>query len=260
MNIDISSIAYAIRSNTAASTLPVKLSQAQQCIAAALGYKSLAAWQASSDKSYLLDEDSHSVLDADLLKNRAKELQMPHDAKPLLTLVHEAFAQKLPGIGLHDSIDQFEDAIRNQLEDAVVNHDETSAQMAMTNSDGLKEVYLPFDIDWNAMSADGADDGRAIHVDGQITMEIDLERPYCGHCINVQARVWIARLGRRVYDVACNFERADLDQDYGDDDQEDARPQVSLAEALADELGLEWYEADQLVTEARVTLPAGDRT
>ena len=49
MTIDVSGIAYAIRSDSAQSPHPIKLSHAQQCVAAALGYKSLASLQASDD-------------------------------------------------------------------------------------------------------------------------------------------------------------------------------------------------------------------
>lgn len=249
MNIDISGIAYAIRSNTAASDLPIKLSQAQQCTAAALGYKTLAAWQASSDSTLPLDQDSHIVLDRVALLRRAAELQMPHEPAALISIVHEAFAQKLPRIGLHESLEQFEEAIRNLLENAVVNDGEAVGQMAMTNNDDINEVYLPFDIEWNDLpfGGDNDGDGLAITIEGHVAMEIDLERPYSGHRIEVRVKLWLAREAHNIFDVACRVEYARLDWGNDDKEQDDRPPRVTLAEALADELGLEFHEADQLV-------------
>ena len=78
-------------------------------------------------------------------------------------------------------------------------------------------------------------------------MEIDLERPYSGHRIEVRAKLWLARETHSIFDVACRVEHAKLDWGNDDDERDDRPPQVSLAEALAHELGLEFDEADQLV-------------
>jgi uncharacterized protein YozE (UPF0346 family) len=249
MNIDFSGIAYAIRSNTAASATPIKLSQAQQCTAAALGYNSLAAWQASRDANQALHQGSHVVLDTTTLLRRATGLQMPHKSQDLIAILDEAFTKKLPGIGIHDSLDDFEDALRNLVQDAVLNDGNTAGQMAVTNNDGIREIYLPFDIEWNDLPVAGDDvgDGLAITIEGHIAMEVDLERPYSGHRIDVGARLWLARQARSIFNVTCHVEHAQLDWGDDDEDRDDRPPKVSLAEALADELGLEFYEADQLV-------------
>lgn len=79
MSNDIFGIAYAMRAASAQSLVPLKLSHAQQCVAAALGYGTLAAYQASPDESSNLAEATHVVIEIDHLVVRSQEIYLPLD-------------------------------------------------------------------------------------------------------------------------------------------------------------------------------------
>lgn len=241
--IDISGIAFAIRSDSAQSPTPLKLSQAQQCVAAALGYKTLAALQASGDDGLPLGRHTHIVLDADLLVRRRRELGLDVGEEELTEAVTAAFRRKLAGISVHASFEGFEEAAQLAVDHLVLNHPEVAGEMAMTNSKGIREIYLPYEIDWSGLPDDG---GRAeFPFFGHVTMEIDEDRMYWGHRIDLHATVWVERPGEAVWEAGCTIARAKLYRD-GDDEVEQGPPRVSLAEALAEELDVAVEEAEHL--------------
>lgn len=254
MTIDISGIAFALRSDTAQSPHPLKLSHAQQCIAAALGYKSLAALQASDDPGQAMDRETHILLDAQALAQRRQELGLDLMDEELLALVHAAFGKRLIGIAVHASHDAFENALRDSVQLEVSNNESVVGEMTVTNNDGIREIYLPFDIEWDQVP-DNCDPVE-FPFDGHVTMEIDKERPYWGHRIDVKASVWVSRPGRAIWASVCKVESAKLDRGFFDDREEEP-PRVSLTEALAEELGLTFDEADELV-DAQVDELAND--
>ena len=246
MSTDISSIAFAIRAESAQSANPIKLSHAQQCAASVFGYKTLAAYQASPDENPGLDEARHIVLNLDMLLERGRGLGLPHDEQALISLVRTAFCEKLPRAQLYSSVDQFEEALRELIQDIVLNHGDVSGAMAVTNNDGIREIYLPFDIALDGIPLHG--DILEIPIEGHVTMEVDVERPYAGHHIDVQARLRLGRLGRVIMGTAsCEVESAKLDYNWGNDDPDDEPPRVSFTEALAELLGLSFDEADELI-------------
>lgn len=244
MTIDVSGIAYAIRSDSAQSPHPIKLSHAQQCVAAALGYRSLASLQASNDAGQRMDQETHILLDAQALAERSRELALDQADEDLLALVHASFGKRLVGIAIHDSHSAFEEALRRSVQDEVLNDSGVVGQMTITNNDGIREIYLPFDIDWDQIPSNG--DPVEFEFEGHIAMEIDKERPYWGHRIDVKASVWVSHPGRAIWASTCTVHSAKLDLSSFDD-HEDEPPRVSLTEALAEELDLSFDEADELV-------------
>ena len=254
MTIDVSGIAYAIRSDSAQSPHPIKLSHAQQCVAAALGYKSLASLQASDDAGQPMDQETHILLDAQALAERRNELALALKDEELLALVHASFGKRLVGIAIHDSHTAFENALRRSVQEEVLNDSGVVGQMTITNNDGIREIYLPFDVDWDQVPGNG--DPVEIEFEGHITMEVDKERPYWGHRIDVKASVWVSHPGRAIWASSCTVHSAKLDLSSFDD-HEDEPPRVSLTEALAEELGLTFDEAEQLV-DAEVNELAND--
>ncbi|MDN7445650.1 hypothetical protein QZM64_41535 [Burkholderia cepacia] len=188
----LSSLAYALRVQSQANATPIVLGHAQQLIAAALGYNTLAAYQASPDEA-ALDDARHFVLDLDLVEQRAQELDVAVSAEQLGALLSSAFADQLPQARFHRSESALEDYIRDRLDHLVTNDAEAASQMAMTNSDGIGEVYLPFDLSLADLPMDVPTE---IEVLGHIGMEQDLERPYSGHIIDIEASVSVERTGR----------------------------------------------------------------
>ncbi|RQU21437.1 hypothetical protein DF157_06850 [Burkholderia cenocepacia] len=189
----LTSIAHALRVQSQASATPIILGHAQQLIAAALGYNTLAAYQASPDEA-TLDDARHFVLDLDLVEQRAHELGVSIPAEQLDALLGSAFAGQLPQARFHRYESALEDYIRDRLDHLVTNDDEAASQMAMTNGDGIGEVYLPFDLSLADLPAPG--ETTEIEVLGHIGMDQDLERPYSGHIIDIEASVSVERTGR----------------------------------------------------------------
>ncbi|WP_342933450.1 peptide ABC transporter permease [Paraburkholderia diazotrophica] len=256
--VTLFSIAFAVRTASQQANNPVKLGQAQQLVAAALGYKSVAAFQASGEEAAGLDEAVHFVPDEDLLLTRAHELGITLEKHELMSILKAAFKDRHPASRLHASDGALDDFIRDFVQDKVLNHSDTAGSMAMTNNDGIGEVYLPFDdvILW-ALPVPGEVQDET--VSGHVSMTIDIEHPYVGHRIDVTVRRLLARTGRvSIAAPVCEIMNASLDFGWGDDDHEDGPPTVSLAQALADELGLDVSETDDLVDAEVLTNESDD--
>ena len=193
MSVSLTSIAHALRVQSQANATPIILGHAQQLIAAALGYNTLAAYQASLEES-ALECARHFVLDLDLVHQRAHELGVIVSAEQLGALLRSTFAGQLPQARFHRSESALEDYIRDRLDHLVTNDAEAASQMAMTNGDGIGEVFLPFDLSL----ANVPPPGEAIEIEvlGHIGMDQDLERPYSGHIIDIEASVSVERTGR----------------------------------------------------------------
>lgn len=242
--VTISCIAYAVRTASNSTTNPVKLNHAQQLVAAALGYKSLAAYQAAKNESKSLDEASHFVLDDQLLVTRSQELNLPHKASELEFLLQAAFQERLPSARLHPSELAMDDYIRDLVQRFALNHGDTVSAMAMTNNDGIDEIYLPFD-DLIMGRLPPLGEVVEMECDGHISMTPDIERPYSGHKIDVKVRLILERKGKVcIAEPFCEIS-AQLNYDWARD--EDEIPTVSLAKALADELGLEVSEVEGMI-------------
>lgn len=245
--VTISCIAYAVRTASNSTSHPIKLSQAQQLVAAAFGYKSLAAYQASKTESASLDEAAHFVLDGQLLFSRSLELKLPHELTELELLLKTAFKERIPFAQLHSSEMALDDYVRGEMQDHVLNHGDTASAMAITNNDGIDEIYLPFDyvslIELPPLGEEALD----MEFDGHISMKPDIERPYNGHKIDVKARLIIERKGRVcVAEPICEVLSVRLNYDWASNEIDDI-PTVSLAQALADELELELSEVKGLL-------------
>ena len=261
MSVSISNLAYSLRLASANSIHHIGLSHAQQLIAAALGYQSLAAYQANSEECKFIENGMHIILNNELLLSRATGFGMPFDASSLATLLSQAFHKALPEARLHRSAAEFGDELNELVQLHVVNDGLVSSQTAMTNHDGIKDVYFEVYLSQEDLPAIG--EFLELPVTGHVNMEIDIERPYSGHHVDIDVMVTAERLGLSIIgQPTIEVTKAKLDfgwhPDY--DAEEDAR--VSFAQALADELGLSLAEAEQLteVEEMALTGMTGDMT
>lgn len=246
MSVGISSLAYAVRKASESTPQPLKHGHAQQLVAAALGYNTLAAHQAAvadGAESEHLDAAAHAVLDEILIVERVAELQLPQPEDALVELVRAAFKSELPGTKLHRNDDALADALRDYVDSTAYNHGETGSAMAATNNDGVQEIYLPLDFTLAELPPLG--EVLELEIDGHISMKPDIERPYSGHKIDVQGTLFLERVGR-VAIAEPEFQLGSAKLDYNWDGEDDG-PKVSLAQALADELGITPEEAEELV-------------
>lgn len=238
MAIDISSVAYAITHHPKANTR-IKHGHAQQCLAAALGYKSLAALQASPAAGFLPDRETHVVLDVAALLDRAHELNLAIGAEELCAMVHDAISKVWVGTPVHMSLEAFHSALQQDVDFTAANDGIVSGQTAITNSDGVREIYMPIEgLDFDKVPSNG--DPFEIEISGHIAMEQDPDRPYWGHRVETRATLWLVRQGRAFWAAGCRIKDAELDTSW---DQPDV---LTLAEALADLLDVDIAVADEL--------------
>lgn len=247
MAIDISAIAYAFQQQCKSASLPLKAGQVQQLMAAALGYKTLAAYQAAiaaGTELVHLDTAAHLVLSCDSLKERAHQLGHSAIAPSLVGLTKLVFQQCLSTTRVHSSETNFFVHLQEQLEAAVEFDEQTLSEMALTNGDGVDEVYVPVDV--TLASLPHARSQVTLDIEGHVAMSLDSERPYAGHIIQIQACVSFDRLGYALFsDADYSVREAKLDYDWAEDD--DTGPKITFAEAIADLTGLTPAESEMLV-------------
>lgn len=240
MAIGISALAFAIRKQSAFLPKPVVHGHAQQLVAAALGYKSLAGYQTSHEEQADLSRTRHIVLDEALLLQRADELGLNYRDDVVVSLVIDSLTHTLPHVTVHRTKGAFDDMLRDYIDDIVLNHDETVGQMAMSNG-SLGEVYLPFET---LLEDIPYDDVKEFSIIGHVGMTPDVERPYVGHIVHVSASLFLTRYGRFcVGEPQCRVNAAKLAW-LGDDGSEGEQPTTPLANALAEELGIEREDAE----------------
>lgn len=236
--VGISALAYAVR--TRCASLP--LGHAQQLLAAALGYKSLAAYQASKEERPDLSGTEHIVINDELLLQRAQELGIGYAEEILVTLLSDTFKQALPTVQVHRDEDALNDALRAYVDNTVLNDDNAVSEMTMSNGT-LGEVYLPFET---SLADIPFEDVEEFHIHGHVGMRQDPERPYVGHIVRVDASLFLTRYGRVCIGAPeCRVNSAKL-QWFGDDDHDDEEPTLTLPQALAEELGIDLQDAEVL--------------
>ncbi len=245
MAVGITDLAHSLRKNSAESTAPIPLSRGQQLVCAALGHKSLASFQAAQNAEHepqALDGVPHVVADYGLLIERATELKLEHSHAELRKLMAAAFAERLPRTKLHGSYDDLAAAFHDIVQYAAFSDDRVNDEMANANYDGVDEVYLDNDLEPDKATIEQP---YTETMPVQVTLGLDLERPYSGHQIKCQVAVTTVRLGRRCFESPeVEVLSAALDRDWGDD--EGSAPVKSMAEALAEELGISVPEAEEL--------------
>lgn len=104
MSIDISRVARALSDLSVGSETLLKLSHAQQLVAAALGYKSLAAFQAAKRLEAPVDDNGlFVVIEDDVLAKRTRDLVESADGAKVAALVREAIRQRYPSASIYSS-------------------------------------------------------------------------------------------------------------------------------------------------------------
>lgn len=249
MSIGITDLAHSIRKNSAASAALIPLSHGQQLIAAALGYKTFASYQAAKaaqQEPPCLDNVCHAIPDYDLLFERAKALDLKLAPSLLNKLLNTAFQERLPQTKLHASYSAWEDRLREEVDTHVIEDGEVNGEMANANYDGIDEIYFELEVPFDEVTVESP---LVIDLDGHVGLGIDIDRPYSGHKVNVEVTLTLERLGRHCFaETDIDIVKAALDYGWGDTDPEDENqpPPRTLAQALAEELGIEPFEAEQL--------------
>ena len=164
MSVDVSSLAYALRKSSATVGPELKHGHAQQLIAAALGYKSLAAYQSAltaGAEPVQLDAAAHVLLDEGLVEQRAVELELPHNLEALNSLIRKVIDEALPSAEVHRWESSFQEGITERLQEFVEISGPVANAMGDANYDGIDETYMPFELSWNKFPAPGESASRA---------------------------------------------------------------------------------------------------
>lgn len=246
MSTNFASLSHSLRSACQASGIPLPLGHAHQLLASAFGYRSLAAYQASREEPDDVPDGAHLILDVAALQARAGELGIAVDGTGLAKIVAAALGAKLAQGGIHPSPMVFFDFLHERLQQAVLDDDTVIRCTAEMNSNGFSEVYLPFDFDLDQMSGTG--EALEIEVTGHVRMRSDLERPYRGEQVDLQARITLERWGRRlVGDVRMQVVQAAADRgEAARDAYNGDRMSMTHARAYAELLGLDMRLVEQL--------------
>lgn len=243
MNVCYSRVAYTLKQKAQAAERQLPLNHAQQLTAAALGYKTLASLQAASDIGDYLDAMRHLVLSRDPILKRAGELGLDvQEGDGLMQWIHDAFKEHLPRLTVHSTLAALENHLQRYVDQRLL--DKASGELASTNGDGIDEIYLPFDFSLEDLP--DPDEEHALEISGHITVELDTERPYSGHKVEVEASLLLTRVCRQgIADPAINVERIKL-ASWGDED-DGSIPSDDLQHALAKLLEIDADDAAPLV-------------
>lgn len=199
MAVGLSELAYEVRTLSAETAHPIKLSHAQQLTAAAVGYKTLASYQASAEETDNFESAAHVVLDPELLADRAKSLGVPWPEEKLVQLIAAAFARRVPEVRTYSSASDLVGHLQTFVEEAV--ESEGSVQVAMDGAAhiGVDEVYMPLGR-FTLEDVPPPGDSLNVDVSGHVWLSLDPDRGFTGGPkVHVDAYLVLERLGRASY-------------------------------------------------------------
>ncbi|RKH86920.1 hypothetical protein D7Y21_19960 [Corallococcus sp. AB045] len=190
MGTTFSSIAFTFRAKLG-KHLP--LGHAQQVLAAALGYKTYASFNASKEEA-ALDSVQHVVLDLALIDKRLGELgQLPPSAPySFAQAIRAAIIEHLPTVRVHNDVDNLKDEIRSLVEREIEDSGAYTSEVAMTNAYGGD-----FDLESEETSSfEDHEPEWVLDVSGHVYLEQEPEQVYHGDTIDVSATAVLPKLGR----------------------------------------------------------------
>lgn len=200
MPISFSTVTHSLRKQSQIAGTDIKLSHCQQLLAAAFGYKSLAAMQAAQAdfaESPDFDEVDSVCLNQEMLALRAGELGVALDSTELVSAIAAALRTNLPKAYVYVGEDAWSEGVREYITALVEGHSDVTGLIADTNNNGISETHVPFDLSDEVVPP--PEQTLSTNMQVRITLEVDLERPYAGHQIDVTVDLRIDRLGRALW-------------------------------------------------------------
>ena len=253
MSTDFASLSHSMRVAGRERGIDLKLGHVQQLLACAFGYQTLGGYQSAPGEPSRIDDGTHLLLDVDALQERAGSLNLDLSKQTLFELVNQTFSSRVPQGGVHTSGADFYDYLHDLLQAAVTNNSTVANRIGDMNVDAVGEIYTPFDFELGDLPSVG--DLLIIPVSGFIRMELDVERPYAGHRLDLEINLSMERLGRRLIgNVDLDFERVSRHH------PDDGPLPISRARAYARLLGLSLHLTRELdnVSEVPNTGNSGD--
>jgi len=175
MTLDVSSIAYAVRTRSAGTSSPLTLGHAQQCVAAALGFRTLTSLQAAFLGQFRY-QTRHLLLDTAALECRRRELGLSIGQPALAHLVAGAMNERLRGVFVHTTEASLDESMQDLLDQAALTHPKIAAQLAIPNHSGIEEVSLEiYDYDRAKVAVGGHSEFEVV---GRLSAAVDVDGPY----------------------------------------------------------------------------------
>jgi hypothetical protein len=242
MSMTMTTLAHAMREQSTYKNR-LSLGHTHQLLAAARGYTSLAALQASNEPERL-DDATYWLVDVAQVEERAASLAV--------TIETTAFVRSLSTASRDGdgprvvSEDELADEFVVAVQDAAIDDEDVATEMANTNSAGPWEAYMEF----AGSSIDSpAGFGAFLQLDyaGTVTGDADTDLPYSGHVVRATGQVFLKRIGKRlvVGPPKITIDGATLDDGY-DCEDDDVAPTMGRLEAIAIELRVPVEDLDHL--------------
>lgn len=242
MSMTMTTLAHALRGQSTSKNR-LSLGHTHQLLAAARGYTSLAALQASNEPERL-DDATYWLVDVAQVEERAASLAVTIDttafARSLRTVSRDGDGPRVV------SEDELADEFVVAVQDVAIDDNDVATEMANTNSAGPWEAYMEFvgsSIDSPAWS------GAFLQLDyaGTVTGDADTDRAYSGHVVKATGQVFLKRLGKRLVVGLPKITIGNAALDFGyDGADDDVPPTIGRLEAIAIELRVSVEDLDHL--------------
>lgn len=186
---------HLLNGNPPPSALPV-LGHIYEISAAALGYKSYAAYSASTSEPASWVGVRYVVLDSVLLAAKAKALGFSDHGVALLgEALVAAVATAMPGAEAHLSEQDLLYSVQQDVEQEIFDSAEFASGQAETNTSGLAEFEL--EVNDNDDFSEPATTW-AMDIVGQANLDQDIDKPFAGDVLDISASLQFEKLGRRL--------------------------------------------------------------
>lgn len=191
--VNLSALAFAVRSSLAAKGHQLSAGHTQQLVSAALGHNNLASYQLSGDDPGL-DEAHDIVIDIERLQKRVEELGHGEVelAEPIIVTLHARYANAT----VHRNLESYLIALQEFVDEQAPLDDAVNSQTSMTNGT-FPEADLELPL-WHDFDAESSAD-ICTEFSGVVTVSQDEDRVYWGHEVEVDAILEVERFGRMLF-------------------------------------------------------------
>ena len=255
MSIGITQIAFEIRQASLNGACVVKLSHAQQLAAAALGYQTFASYQAATSQgleAFSLETVPNIVLDQQLLTRRCSQLALEPLAATIVDGVVGVFEKLCPGRAVYRTSEGFLEVLIREAELELPHDAFVVSALAKTMASYVDEVHLVARSLTFGLVPSKAE--LTVTLDGHVELRQDVWPPFARNRAAVHGALSIVRLGLRcfggcqlsVQEFLVDAGSAPAMRDHDEYDNDGEPPVRSMAQALAEELGLDLEDAQEL--------------
>lgn len=244
MSTCINKLTHTLRSVLANDGILLGLGHTHQLIAAVLGYKSLAARQASGETEEL-DRSLYWLADVGQLRARAESLDLEIDVVRFLAGL-QCTSDRLGGPRVFDTPEDLQEEVGLTAQDVIADDDRVGSRMAETNCTGPFRPYLEVaEVLADPLPLIGED--IVLEFVGNVQGEHDMERGFFGDTVDVEVEARLTMYGRRLAGTpAIKVTSAELDWSWANGGN-DEPPLLTKVEALASELDISLEQAGALV-------------